>query len=100
MTETRKLLSEALDLCVRARNMDAMDRGETAIKASKDPTWESSEKFSEWITDHNEKNPHAPIATKSGTVPMWLQEQYDRDLADWEARARKHLMERTNASDN
>ncbi|MGV0879502.1 hypothetical protein V6767_20415 [Martelella sp. FLE1502] len=95
--ETRKLLSEGLDLCTRARSMDAIDRREAAVNASKDPAWESSDKFSEWITDQNEKNPHAQIATKSGTVPMWLYDQYARDLADWERRARKHLEENAGA---
>lgn len=34
------------------------------------------------------RNPHV---TKSATVPIWAEEQYQRDLADWEARARKAL---------
>ena len=63
----RALLAEALDLCVRARKLDETER-----------------KLVEWQM----RNPHV---TKSGSIPLWAQDQYERDLADWEARARKAL---------
>jgi hypothetical protein len=61
------LLSEGLDLCVRARALDKVeeDRIETQMR-----------------------NPHM---TKSGTIPLWMAEQYQTDLAEWEAKARKAL---------
>lgn len=42
----RELLSEALDLCVRARKMDAMDRREAALGVSCDPDgWQAGGRF-------------------------------------------------------
>jgi hypothetical protein len=61
------LLSEGLDLCVRARQMDA---GYVALK--------------QWQTE----NPHV---SRSATIPLWVEDQYQKDLAAWEARARKAL---------
>lgn len=63
----RLLLSEGLDLCVRARKLD-----------------EASRELAEWQL----RNPHI---TRSATIPLWAEDQYQRDLADWEARARKAL---------
>jgi hypothetical protein len=63
----RLLLSEGLDLCVRARKMDEAER-----------------KLVEWQMQH-------PHVTKSATIPLWAQDQYERDLADWEARVRAAL---------
>ena len=90
----KSLLSEGLDLCVRARNMDSMDRRASALAASSDPNnWETSGRFDEYVARHNIDRPHAPIATRSGTVALWLQEQYDTDLAEWERKSRHHLMQ-------
>ena len=63
----RLLLSEGLDLCVRARKLD-----ESMIALQE--LWASN-----------------PDMTRSGTIPLWVQDQYDKDLADWEARARRAL---------
>lgn len=91
--DCRNLLSQGLDLCVRARKMDAMDRRESALSISKcREEWEASGRFDEYVERHNIDRPHAPIATRSGTVMLWLQEQYDKDLAEWEEKARQHLM--------
>lgn len=65
--EYRALLSEGLDLCVRARKLD-------------EPTIALQE---EW-----ERNPHM---SRSATPALWVMDQYDHDLADWETRARKAL---------
>ena len=60
--ELSNLLSEALDLCIRARKLDDMPRpGDD------------------------------PFMPRSGTPALWVQEQYDNDLADWENRARVAL---------
>jgi len=40
---------------------------------------------------HNELFPDQPIMAKSGTIHMWVEDQYDTDLAGWERRSRKHL---------
>ena len=90
----KTLLSEGLDLCVRARQMDAMDRRAAALGASSDPhAWEESGRFDDYVERHNIDRPHAPISTRSGTVALWLQEQYDTDLAEWERKSRHHLMQ-------
>lgn len=89
----RELLSEGLDLCIRARKMDAMDRREATLAISSDPdVWQADGTFDRYVGRHNIQNPEQPIATRSGTVPLWLQDQYEKDLADWETRARKALM--------
>lgn len=86
------LLSEGLDLCVRARKMDAMDRRHATLAASSDPeAWQADGTFDRYVEMHNSYNPDQPLSTRSATVPVWLQDQYDRDLADWERRARGHL---------
>lgn len=91
--ECRKVLSQGLDLCVRARKMDAMDRRAHALAASSDPhAWEESGRFDAYVERHNIDRPHAPISTRSGTVALWLQEQYETDLAEWEERARRQVM--------
>lgn len=63
--EIRGLLSESLDLCVRARKLD-------------EPIIASQEA---WNRD--------PTMTRSATVALWVLDQYDTDLAEWEVRARK-----------
>jgi hypothetical protein len=66
----RVLLCEGLDLCVRARKLD------TQILAGNmaDQGW---------------------TGTRSGTPWLWVQEQYDTDLADWEKRARNDIKTET-----
>ena len=97
----RTLLSEGLDLCVRARQMDAMDRREAALQASGNPQgWVESGRFDQYVAEHNTKHPDTPISTNSGTMPLWLQDQYERDLADWERRGRQHLMQGCRALSN
>lgn len=67
MTDAEALLSEGLDLCVRARKMDVMEKERAEYYALN------------------------PDVTRSITIPVWAEEQYQRDLADWEARARACL---------
>jgi hypothetical protein len=33
------------------------------------------------------------MSSRSGTIALWVQEQYERDLAEWEKRARIALMQ-------
>ena len=86
------LLSEGLDLCVRARGMDAIDRRNACLDASVDgKEWERHGRFDEHVRRHNIKYADRPLATRSATVHVWMQDQYDKDLAEWERKARHHL---------
>jgi hypothetical protein len=90
----RDLLSQGLDLCVRARKLDAMNRRTVQIAACIDPiAWQESGRFDTFVERHNIENPAQEIATRSGTPALWVQDQYERDLHEWESRARKHLMQ-------
>ena len=62
--ELQTLLAEGLDLCVRARKLDEPVAG---------------------LDDQR-----TPM-TRSATPHLWVLDQYDRDLAAWEKRARKAL---------
>lgn len=89
--DDRNLLSEALDLCVRARKLDAQDRANVAVTASADPD-AMLELLPRHAARHNAMFPDQPMEGRSATIPLWVQDQYERDLADWERRAREHLM--------
>jgi hypothetical protein len=84
------LLSTGLDLCVRARKMDAQDRTNAMVETFPGV---DMEKVAPRLTANRLE---APYLTRSLTMPLWLQDQYERDLADWEARARAALMQMTN----
>lgn len=74
--------------------MDAADRREATLSASGSPQeWLESGRFDRYVEGHNVNNPDMPIATKSWTIPLWLEEQYQHDLADWERKSRHHLMQ-------
>lgn len=60
----RLALSEGLDLCVRARRMDEAEK----------------ERQDLYMRD--------PNMTRSLTIPLWAEDQYQTDLAAWEAKAR------------
>lgn len=89
----RQLLSHGLDLCVRARDLDAMDRRRVSLQMSSDPDWENSESFEQHVARNNIVHPEAPIHTRSGTIPLWVQDQYDKDLLAWEDQSRAHLQQ-------
>lgn len=65
------LLSEGLDLCIRGRKLDAT--------------------ITEVETGLRELQATNPEMTRSHTLPLWVQMQYDEDLAAWEAKARAAL---------
>lgn len=69
MSDARELLAEALDLAVRARTID-----EQVKQADMDSVYE----------------PYG--RPKSLTPHLWVLDQYDQDLADWEKRSREFLM--------
>ncbi len=90
----RELLSEGLDLCVRARDMDSMDRRVTTLAVSSDPeAWQASGQFARHVERHNIVHAQAPISTRSGTLPLWVQDQYEKDLYARETKSRRHLMQ-------
>jgi hypothetical protein len=95
--DIRNLLSEGLDLCVRARDMAERDRRRAALDASSHPDeWQASGRFDDYVKRNNIENPNYQIHTRSATIPLWLEEQYQTDLADWERRARAALMKEPN----
>lgn len=94
LEQCAKLLSEGLDLCVRARKLDAIDRRAAALSASSDPEeWQRDGLFDRYVERHNIEYPDTPLSTRSMTIPLWMNEQYQTDLAAWEAKARKFLLE-------
>lgn len=82
-----KLLSEGLDLCVRARKLDSQERTNVVAEFSPDIDLER------FAARSNIIDPDRPYMTRSGTIALWVQDQYDSDLADWERRSRQHLMQ-------
>jgi hypothetical protein len=87
-----RLLSEGLDLCVRARKLDAIDRRAATLSASKNPEgWQRDGLFNQYVAEHNLHYPHAPIETRSLTPALWAQEAYEKDLHEWEQKVRQHL---------
>lgn len=69
------LLSEGLDLCVRARKID---QG-LVDQSIRDRFPKSAAAFPEQYS-------------RSGTPHLWVQDQYDKDLEAWERRARDYLL--------
>ena len=72
MAETCKtckdLLSAGLDLCVRARGLDAQFRRDANLSASVDgEAWVKSGRFDEYVRRHNIHYPDQSIAPKSAT---------------------------------
>lgn len=89
----RTILSEGLDLCVRARAMDAQDRTDAQIAISSAPKEWWEENLDRRAARHNAIFPDQPMTTRSTTLPLWMQDQYEKDLAEWERKARRHLMQ-------
>jgi hypothetical protein len=73
--------------------MDTMDRRRVALDASVAPEeWQASGRFDQYVDRHNIQNPDQQIHPHSATVHLWVADQYEKDLADWERRARAHLL--------
>lgn len=89
--ECQKLLSEGLDLCVRARKMEAQDRTNAQIEMSSAPKEWWDENLERRAARHNAMFPDQPMSTRSATIPLWVEDQYEKDLAEWERKARRHL---------
>lgn len=90
--ELAELLSEGLDLCARARQLDAIDRRQATLDASTDgDAWLASGRFDAHVKRHNIERPDSPIEPRCITPKIWTQEQYDQDLAAWERKARSAM---------
>lgn len=63
------LLSEGLDLCVRARKLE--EQVDISLQAGMGRIYAEG--------------------TNCGTPALWVQEQYNTDLVDWESRAKAYL---------
>lgn len=81
-----KQLSAGLDLCARARKLDAQERTNAMVEAAGGEI--DMERMAARL---NASHPDLPYATRSATIAVWVQEQYDRDLAKWEADTRTML---------
>ncbi|KXV17106.1 hypothetical protein [Gluconobacter oxydans] len=89
-----ELLSQGLDLCVRARKLDEIDRRNNFLAASVCPDeWQKDGLFDKFIERWNAMNSDRQCSTKSGTIALWVQEQYEADLAEWERKGCHHLMQ-------
>lgn len=87
----KALLSEGLDLCVRARKLDAVDRTGAQMDFSEAPKEWWDENLTRRADRHNAMFPDQQMDSRSGTVQLWVQDQYEKDLAGWERRTRHHL---------
>ena len=94
MCETcRALLSEALNLTVRGRTLDGIQRRSDCLNASCEPQeWLDSGRFDDHVARHNcTCQPWDRIEHRSLTPQLWAEDQFQRDLHDWETRARRFL---------
>lgn len=66
--ELAALLSEGLDLCIRARKLDDV------------------------MAQHLDRETGLYSLTRCYTPAVWVQQQYDDDLADWERRAKATMI--------
>jgi hypothetical protein len=68
--ELAEILSEGLDLCTRARGLD--EQIERALEAGMGRIF--------------------PRGTRCATPALWVQQQYDDDLAAWETKAKAAMI--------
>lgn len=90
----KELLNEALNLACRSEQFEQQNRRQANLDASIDgDAWEKSGRFDQYVENYNEHHPQAMIATKSLTMHLWVQDQYDKDLLAWTNTARAHLLQ-------
>ena len=89
----QNLLNEALNLTVRGRGYDEIQRREDNLAASGGPeAWQADGAFDRYVARHNARcQPWDRIEPRSLTVQLWVEDQFQRDLYDWETRVRNHL---------
>ena len=78
-------LSLGLDLCVRARRLDAQERTNVMDEAF---PGNGLERLAPRMTANF---PAQPYLTRSATIAVWVQDQYDTDLLKWETDTRAML---------
>ena len=93
--ECQSLLHEALNITVRGQRLDRVNRRDDQLAASVDgAAWKASGRFDAYVEMHNHHAPeYRQIETRSLTTQMWVEDQFDKDLSDWERRARAHMIE-------
>ena len=89
------LLHEALNITVRGRKLDAIANRASCLAASTSAEeWQKSGQFDRYVNIRNEScAPWRYIEPRSLTPQLWIEDQFNRDLDDWETRARKHMNE-------
>lgn len=89
------LLNEALNLTVRGRKLDGIQNRANQLACSDDGgEWLESGKFDQRVARNNaECDPWDYIEPRSLTPQLWAEDQFQRDLCDWESRSRKHMIE-------
>lgn len=89
----RALLDEALNLTVRGRRLDGIARRQNHLDAAVNPEeWQASGRFDDFVARHNAtREPWEQIEVRSLTPQLWTEDQFQRDLHDWETRARATL---------
>ena len=89
------LMHEALNLTARGRRLDAIANRASCLAASvAADEWQQSGQFDRYVERHNARcEPFRHIEPRSLTPQIWTEEQFERDLHDWEQRARKHMQE-------
>lgn len=89
------LLNEALNLTVRGRTLDGIQNRADQLACAQDGgEWLASGRFDQHVARNNAKcDPWDYIEPRSLTPQLWAEEMFQRDLHDWETRARKHLMD-------
>ena len=89
------LLNEALNITVRGQRLDRINRRDSQLAASCDgAAWQASGRFDAYVAMHNHHAPeYRQIETRSLTTQLWAEDQFDKDLSDWEKRARAHMIE-------
>lgn len=93
--ECMALLKEALNITARGRKLDAVANRASCLGASvAADEWQKSGQFDRYVERHNMTcDPWRIIESRSLTPQLWAEDQFNRDLHDWEQRARKHMTE-------
>lgn len=88
------LMHEALNLTVRGRKLDMIQNRASCLAASADPAgWQADGTFDRYVERHNLIcDPWRVIEPRSLTPQAWTEDAFERDLHDWEKRARAHMM--------
>ena len=89
------LMHQALNLTMRGRKLDMVQNRAAMLDASSDgDEWLASGGFDAFVERHNMHcNPGREIEARSLTPQLWAEDAFAHDLAEWETRARKHMIQ-------